>query len=73
MKLTKESYRKMNAAYNTIFDEWQKIEEMDPDVFQQLNTSLVLLDGVLDALKAAATDESPAKDKPVSTEGFQVF
>ncbi len=63
----------MNAAYNTIFDEWQKIEEMDPDVFQQLNTSLVLLDRVLDALKAAATDESPAKGKPVSTEGFQVF
>lgn len=75
MKLTKETYRKMNAAYNTIFDEWQKIEEMDPAVFNQLNTALVLLDGVLDALKAEATDsasEEKKADAPDTT-GFKVF
>lgn len=56
MTVTKESYRKMNKAYNTIFDEWQAIEDMEDDLYAKMNTALVLLDGVLDAIKKDATD-----------------
>ena len=62
MKVSKQTYRTMNKAYNMIFDSWQEIEEMPPQMFQQLNTSLVLLDGVLDFLKENATEDAPASD-----------
>ena len=60
MIVTKESYRKMNKAYNTIFDEWQNIQDMEPDLYAKLNAALVLLDGVLDEVKKAAVDEAPS-------------
>ena len=85
MFLTKDTYRKMNKAYNTLFDEWQNIEEMPPEVFQQMNMAMVMLDGVLDELKAASVDEdlptaAPAATPPKKSDedepdlsGFKVF
>ncbi|MCH5291161.1 MAG: helix-turn-helix transcriptional regulator [Treponema sp.] len=58
MTLSKQTYLAMNKAYNTIFDEWQNVQDMPPLLHQQLNTALVLLDGVLDELKKNATDDS---------------
>ena len=57
MKVTVDSYSKMNGAYNTLFDEWQKIEDMPTKLHQQMNTALLLLDGVLDECKANMVKE----------------
>ncbi len=78
MKVTKDIYAKMNAAYNTLYDEWQNIEGMPAEVDKQLNMSLVLLDGVLDKLKEAMietenAESSGAEVKEAKTSGFKIF
>lgn len=64
MRLSKQTYRAMNKAYNTLFDEWQNIDEMSPELFKRMNMALVILDGVLDELKQNASDDVPAQNQP---------
>ncbi|MCH5295387.1 MAG: hypothetical protein J1F14_05750 [Treponema sp.] len=64
MRLSKQTYRTMNKAYNTLFDEWQNIDEMPPELFKRMNMALVILDGVLDELKQNASDDVPAQNQP---------
>ena len=56
----------MNRAYNTLFDEWQAVEDMPPALYKQMNMAMVLLDQVLDEFKKAmvVTPTTPAPQKP---------
>mgnify|MGYP006988902475 CR=1 FL=1 len=63
MTVDRETYVQMNQAYNTLFDNWQKISDIDRKTDQTMNMAMVLLDQALDAIKAAA----PAKASVASS------
>lgn len=68
MKTSKETYRKMNKGYNAIFDGFQEIEDISPEISMAINSALNVLDSCLDEIKASVVED----EKP-STEGFVVI
>ena len=60
MTVDRETYVAMNKAYNALFDNWKKIEDIDRKTDQTMNMAMVLLDQALDAIKAAAPAAKPA-------------
>lgn len=60
MTVDRETYVAMNKAYNTLFDNWKKIEDIDRKTDQTMNMAMVLLDQALDAFKKAAPPKQPA-------------
>ncbi|MCR5725583.1 MAG: hypothetical protein K6G80_10910 [Treponema sp.] len=65
MTLDRETYVAMNKAYNTLFDNWKKIEDIDRKTDQTMNMAMVLLDQALDAFKKA----TPPKAAPGGSSG----
>ena len=70
MKLSRDSYRKMNKGYNAIFDGLQEIEDITPEISMAMNQALNILDVCLDEVKKSIIDDEPPKP---NTSGFSVI
>ena len=75
MKVTKDSYRKMNKGYNAIFDGLQEIEDITPEISMAMNQALNILDACLDEVKKCIAEDTPqSPEKPeANAQGFSVF